>query len=154
MHKNLSCMWLIFLFNFLPFNIQFNGQHQNWASTNDFIKSLLCWKIIRFDNLDKTDNFLPAFVQRDEYSLKLKSLSITTPKNFYFKLSQIFTSPIRVQMFSCLYPKTSIWHLSWFGFMRLLSNHSTAKWLSCYNLLIKVFKSSSQAKKVVPFPKL
>ena len=30
-------------------------------------------KLIRFDNIDQTDNFLPAFLQREEkYSLKLK----------------------------------------------------------------------------------
>ena len=41
------------------------------------------------------------------YSLKLKSLSITTPNNFYFELSEIFTSPIRAQEFSCLHPETN-----------------------------------------------
>ena len=45
-------------------NIQTNGKYPNWASTKDFIKSLLCWKFIRFDNLDKTDSFPPAFLQR------------------------------------------------------------------------------------------
>ena len=80
MRRDLSCMWLIFLFISLPWNIQTNGQYPNWASTNDFSKSLLCWKLIRFDNLDKTDSFLPAFLQTEEtYSSKVKSLSITTP---------------------------------------------------------------------------
>ena len=134
-------MWLIFLFIYLPWKIQTNGQYPNWASANYFSKSLLCWKLIRFGNLDKTYSFLPAFLQREEtYSFKFKYLSIATTTNFCFELSQIFPSPIRAQTFSCVYPETKKWHLSWFSFMQLLSNHSIAKWLSCSDLQIKVFK--------------
>ena len=153
MCRDLSCMWLIFLLNTLPWYIQTNAQYPNCASTNDFIKSLLCLRFIRFDNLDKTDNFLPAFLQREEtYSLEFTSLSITTPNNFYCEHSQIFDSPIHTQIFSCLYPETNRWHLSWFSFMQLLSNHSKAKW-SCSKQL-KVFKSLSQAKMAVSTAKL
>ena len=46
--------------------------------------------------------FLPVFLQREKtHSLKLKSLSITTPNNFCFELSQMFALPIRVQIFLC-----------------------------------------------------
>ena len=46
----------------------------------------------RFENLDKMDTFLSVFLQRGEiYSLKLKSLSITDPNDFCFKLSQVFS---------------------------------------------------------------
>ena len=48
-----------------------------------------------------TNSFLPTFLKGDKtYSLKRKSLSITTLKNFCFKLSQTFTSPIRAQIFN------------------------------------------------------
>ena len=75
MRRDLSYMWLILLFISLSWNMQTNGKYPNWISTMDFIKSLFCWKLIRFNNLDKTDNFLPAFLLREEtYSLKLKYL--------------------------------------------------------------------------------
>ena len=52
--------------------------------------------------------FQQGFLQREEtYSLKRKSLSITTPNNFYFELSQVFASPICALIFSCLYPETN-----------------------------------------------
>ena len=161
MRRDLSCMWLIFLFISLPWNIQTNGQYPNWASTNDFSKSLLCWKLIRFDNLDKTDSFLPAFLQREETrSLKLKSVSITTliifvlnspkfllhqfaPKYFYVYILKL-TNDNCLDLVSCSYFQTNNEN----NYMKL------AKWLSCSNLLIKVFKSLSQAKKVVSSTKL
>ena len=94
---------------------------------------------------------LTAILQREEtYSLKLKHLSITIPNNFLFELFQILALPTCVQIFLCLYPESNGWLLSWFSFMKLLSNHSIIKWQSWSNLLIKVFKSLSQAKKVVP----
>ena len=63
---------------------------------------------MRFDNLDEKDIFQQAFLQREEtYSLKRKSLSITTSNNFYLEPSQIITSPICALIFSCLYPETN-----------------------------------------------
>ena len=38
---------------------------------------------------------------------KHKSLSTTTPNNFYFELSQIIISLIFALIFSCLYPETN-----------------------------------------------
>ena len=111
MRRNLSWMSLIFLFISLPWNIQTNRQYPYWASTNDFFKSPLCWKLIRFDIIDKKDSFLPVFLHREEAcSLKLKSLSIRTPNNFCFELSQIFTSPVHstLRYSSC----KAVWRIS------------------------------------------
>ena len=76
------------------------------------IRQIISVKVFFVENLDKTGSFLPAFLYREEtYSLKFKSLSIATPNNFCFELPQIFTSPIRVQIFSFLYPETNKLHL-------------------------------------------
>ena len=139
-------MWLIFLSNSLPWNMQTNRQYPNWALTNDCINSLLCWKLIRFDNLDKTDNSLPTFSHREEiYQLKPKSIFYNLKKFLFWTLPNFYFNNICPNIFM-FYRETHRWRLSWFSFMWLLLNHSIAKWLSCSNLLIKVFKSLSQAK--------
>ena len=59
-----------------------------------------------FDNLAKTDHLFPAVLHKKAiYSSKLKVLSISTPKSFYFLLSQIFVFPIFGQIFSYLNPE-------------------------------------------------
>ena len=63
-----------------------------------------------------------------------------TPSSICLLLSQIFVWPILVQTASCLCPETSKYHLSWFNFIKLFSNHSTATAVWCSSLLIKVFK--------------
>ena len=48
------------------------------------------------------------------------------PAVLFFLLSQIFVLPIFTQTASCLCPEINKWHLSWFNFIKLFSNHSTA----------------------------
>ena len=46
------------------------------------------------DNHANTDNFFPAFLHSDETcKSKFTLLSISTPSNFYFLLSQIIVCP-------------------------------------------------------------
>ena len=42
-----------------------------------------------------------------EKAFSLKSLSIAAPNSFCFELSQMFSSPICAQKFSCSYPETN-----------------------------------------------
>ena len=78
---------------------------------NTFIKTLFLFVLIKFDNLAKTDNFFPAFLQKEAMcSSKLKVPSICTPNSFCFLLSQIYA-----QTFSYLNPETSKRHLSDLG---------------------------------------
>ena len=144
MRGDLSCMWLIFLFISSSWNIQTNGQYPNWASTSDFIKGLLCWRLIRFDNLDKTDSFLPAFLQKEEtYSLKLKPLFITTLIIFVLNSRKFLLRQFLPKYFH-VYILKLINDIVLISFMQLLSNYSIAKWLSCSNLWIQIFIASKE----------
>ena len=68
---------LILLFTPLPWNIHMTGQKPNCDSIKDFIKTLLCLILMKFDNLAETESFLPAFFHNeDTYSFKLIPLFI------------------------------------------------------------------------------
>ena len=72
--------------------------------------------------------------------------SILTPRSFWSFLSQILKEPIFAHTLLYLYRDISKWHLSWFSFMYLHSNHSIAKTESCSNFEIKFRKSESHAQ--------
>ena len=53
------------------------GQKTNCDSIKDFIKTLLCLILMKFDNLAETESLLPAFFHNeDTYSFKLIPLFI------------------------------------------------------------------------------
>ena len=81
-------------------------------------------------------------------------LSMTLPNNFWLSVSQIINWPTETNSFSYLCPETMRWHLPWFNFMLLFSNHSITSKLSCSSLLIKEYKSLSQAWNVISSTKL
>ena len=66
MRSKRSCKWLILLFSPLPWNIHIKGQYPNCDSIKDFIKTLLCLMLIKFDNLARTESFLPAFLHNKD----------------------------------------------------------------------------------------
>ena len=101
---------------------------------------ILCWKLIRFDNLDKTDSFPPAFLIeignlcKETYSLKLKSLLqpliifvLNSPK---FLFHQFVTKCFHVYILKLIND---------ICLDLVPCSCDVAKWLSCFNLLIKVF---------------
>ena len=70
MIRHYFCMQYAELFNeydlflnlpFYPWNIHVNGQYLNCDSTNDLSNIFLFSKLVRFDNIAKTDSFLPPF---------------------------------------------------------------------------------------------
>ena len=146
---------IFLLFTFLLWNIQMSGQYPNWDSKNVFIRICFCLKLINLDNLRNTSSFLHAFLHSEiTWSSKVRFLPISIPSNFCFPLPQIFSSSILTQTFSYLCPETKRWHLSLLSFMLLVSNYSIAKKTSCSNLLIRLFRSLSQAWNVVSSAKL
>ena len=77
MRSERSCKWLILLFIPLQWNIHIKGQYPNCDSIKDFIKTLLCFMLAKFDNLARTESFLPAFLHnKDTDSLKFRFLFI------------------------------------------------------------------------------
>ena len=85
---------IILLFTNLQCNIHIKGQYPNGDSIKDFIKTLLCLMFMKFDNLARTESFLPAFLHNeDTYSLNFRFLSIWKPSDFCLLLSQIISSP-------------------------------------------------------------
>ena len=77
MRSERSCKRLILLLSPLPWNIHIKGQYPTCDSIKDFIKTLLCLMLIKFDNLARTESFLPALLHnKDTYSLKCRFVSI------------------------------------------------------------------------------
>ena len=142
-------MWLSFLFTILPWKIQTKGQWPNCSSIEVFINVRLWFKLIRLDNCANRDNIFKALLLSDEtYKSKFRLLTIFTPSNFYFLLSQIFVCLILAQIFSCLCLESRRWHSFWFSFAWLFSEYSIAKRLSYSNLLIRKLRSLSHAEEV------
>ena len=109
-----------------------------------FHKVSFLFEISKLDNLSNTANFSHAFLHsKNTWLSKLRFLRISIPNNFWFSFFQISASSINLNIFM-LMPKLKD-DMSFLRLMLLGSNHSVSKNALCSNLLIKLFRSLSQA---------